>query len=68
MLVRRKHQLLARAVIHHPSEPHVSLEVCLILDGGSQKLYISERARNLLKLEPTGDPHLLGLELADFSD
>ena len=48
----------ARAIIHHPSEPHVSLEVRLILDGGSQKSYISERARNLLKLEPIGEQSL----------
>ena len=48
----------ARAIIHHPSEPHVSLEVHLILDGGSQKSYISERARNLLKLEPIGEQSL----------
>ena len=34
----------ARAVIHHPGNPHLSLEVHLILDSGSQKSYISERA------------------------
>ena len=48
----------ARAVIHHPSKPHVSLEVRLILDSGSQKSYISERARDLLKLEPAGEQQL----------
>ena len=45
----------ARAVIHHPSNPHISLEV---LDSGSQKSYISERARDLLKLEVTGQQSL----------
>ena len=45
-----------RAVIHHPSKPHDSLEVRLVLDG-SQKSYISERARDLLKLEPAGEQH-----------
>ncbi len=40
----------ARAVIHRPSEPHVSLEVRLILDGGSQKSYISQRVCDLLNL------------------
>jgi len=48
----------ARAVIHHPRDPHVSLEVRLILDGGSQKSYISERARGLLNLEATGEQSL----------
>ena len=48
----------ARAVIHHPRDPHVSLEVRLILDGGSQKSYISERARGLLNLEAKGEQSL----------
>ena len=48
----------ARAVIHHPTDPNVSLDVRLILDGGSQKSYISERARHRLKLEPTGEQSL----------
>lgn len=45
----------ARATIHHLSEPHNSIRVRIILDGGSQKSYLSERARHLLKLEPTGE-------------
>ena len=45
-------------MIHHPNDPHVSLDVRLILDGGSQKSYISERAQHLLKLEPTGEQSL----------
>ena len=44
----------ARALLHHPSDPHISLKVRLILDSGSQKSYISERARELLQLETTG--------------
>ena len=48
----------ARAVIHYPCDPHISLEVRLILDGGSQKSYISERARGLLNLEATGEQSL----------
>ena len=47
-----------RAVIHHLSNPDISLEVCLILDGGSQKSYLSERAQRLLKLEPSQDQPL----------
>ena len=48
----------ARAVIHNPSTPHVSLEVCLLLDCGSQKSYISEQARELLHLDATGEQSL----------
>ena len=48
----------ARAVIHHPSEPLNSLGVCIILDGGSQKSYLSERARGLLNLRPNGEQAL----------
>ena len=50
----------ARAVIHHPSNPHtcISLEVHLILNSGSQKSYISKHAQDLLKLEGTGQQSL----------
>ena len=48
----------ACAVIHHPRDPHVSLKVCLILDGGSQKSDISDHARGLLNLEATGEQSL----------
>ena len=48
----------ARAVIHHPSNPHIALEVRLILDSGSQNSYISERACELLNLETVGEQSL----------
>ena len=48
----------ARAVIHHPFKPHVSLEVRLILDGGSQKSYISQRVCDVLNLAPVGEQTL----------
>ncbi len=48
----------AHAVIHCPCDPQISLKVRLSLDGGSQKSYISERARNLLNLEATGEQSL----------
>ena len=48
----------ARAVIHNPSNSHVSLEVRLLLDSGSQKSYISERARELLRLDAIGEQPL----------
>ena len=41
----------ARAVIHNPNSSHVSLEVRLLLDSGSQKSYISARAQELLHLD-----------------
>lgn len=44
--------------MHNPSTPSVSSEVRLLLDGGSQKSYISERARDLLNLEATGEQSL----------
>ena len=48
----------ARAVIYNPSNPHVSLEVRFLLDSGSQKSYISERARGLLHLDAIGERSL----------
>ena len=48
----------ARAVIHDPDKPQVSLEVRLLLDSGSQKSYISERARGLLHLDTRGEQSL----------
>ena len=48
----------ACAVIHHPCDPNISLAIRLILDGGSQKSYISERARGLLNLEATEEKSL----------
>ena len=34
----------ACAVIHHPSSPHISLEVRLIINSGSQKSYVFTRS------------------------
>ena len=44
----------ARAVIHRVSDPNVSLDVRLILDGGSQKSYVSQRVCDTLDLEVVG--------------
>lgn len=49
---------MARAVLHNPAEPHTSLEVCLLLDSGSQKSYLSNRARDLLRLDTVGEQSL----------
>ena len=48
----------ACAVIHHPLDTRVSLPVRLILDGGSQKSYISQRACDVLNLEVVGEQSL----------
>ena len=48
----------ARAVIHNPNLVNTSLEVRLLFDGGSQRSYLSERARNLLHLTPCGEQSL----------
>ena len=45
----------ACTTLHNPSEPHISLEVRLLLDSGSQRSYITERAKKLLRLEPNGE-------------
>lgn len=44
----------ARACIYSIAEPRHSLEVRLLLDSGSQRSYLSERASRQLALEPKG--------------
>ena len=41
----------AKAVIQKPDNTSKSVEVRLLLDGGSQKSYLSEKARNVLQLD-----------------
>ena len=48
----------ARSVMYNPSNPTASIEVRLLFDTGSQKSYITERARSLLSLEPCGEQPL----------
>jgi len=45
----------ARSVVHNPSNPQTLIEVRLLFDSGSQKSYITERAKGLLALEPSGE-------------
>ena len=45
----------ACTIIHNLSEPHISIEVRLLFDSGSQRSYITEQAKKLLRLEPTGE-------------
>ena len=48
----------ARARVHNPSDAHRTMEVRLLLDGGSQRSYITDRVRKLLALEPSGKDRL----------
>ena len=48
----------AKAVIKNPDKAKVSVEVRLLFDGGSQKSYLSKRARDLLKLEACSEQAL----------
>ena len=47
-----------RAQLHNISRPERSVEVCLLLDSGSQRSYLSEGARRMLALEPIGEQQL----------
>ena len=48
----------ARASIYNPAHPQRSIEVRVLLDSGSQRSYISERAMGQLALQPTGEQQL----------
>lgn len=48
----------ARASIYNPAQLYCSIEVGVLLDSGCQKSYISERAKEQLALQPTGEQHL----------
>lgn len=48
----------ACAVVHNPMKPEVVLEIRILLDSGSQRSYISDRAVKLLQLVPKGEQTL----------
>lgn len=48
----------ARARIYNPSTPQPLIELRVLLDSGSQRSYITERARRLLKLDAEGEMRL----------
>ena len=48
----------ARAYIYNLRPPGHSVEIRLLLDGGSQKSYLSERARRILELDPVEEQQL----------
>ena len=45
----------ACTTLHNPSDPQISTEVWLLFDSGSLKSYVTEQAKRLLALEPTGE-------------
>lgn len=47
-----------RASIYNPAQLYRSIEVRVLFDSGSQKSYISERAKGQLALQLTGEQHL----------
>lgn len=48
----------ARASVYNPAQPHRSIRVRVLLESGSQRSYISERAKGQLALQPTEEEHL----------
>jgi len=40
-------------VVQHQTSISISLKVCITIDGGGQRPYISEQARKTLHMEPT---------------
>ena len=53
----------ARTTVYNPSEPSLRVEVRLLLDSGSQRSYLTERAMKRLRLEPI---HRHTLSIATF--
>ena len=42
----------ARAIVYNPNQPHLTTEVRLILDSGSQRSYVTYKLKHTLALEP----------------
>ena len=45
----------ARGIVQNPQKPQSLVEIRLLLDSGSQKSYLTERAQQLLGLESSGE-------------
>ena len=45
----------ARARVYNPSTPQPAIKLRVLLDSGSQRSYVTERARRLLKLDAEGE-------------
>lgn len=48
----------ACTVVHNPMKPEVVLELRILFDSGSQRSYITDRAKKLLQLVPKGEQTL----------
>ena len=48
----------ARALTYNPLVPDLRMELRILLDGGSQRSYMTERARKILKIEHDGEQPL----------
>ena len=48
----------AQAKVYNPSSPHKVTKLRALLDSGSQRSYITERAQRLLRLEAEGEERL----------
>ena len=48
----------ARAPIYNPQNPEARVELRMLLDGGSQRSYMTERARRMLNIAPDGEKQL----------
>lgn len=51
-------QQTARVVVQNPTETSISVKVHLLFDGGSQRSFLSEQARDLLHLDACGEHSL----------
>ena len=47
-----------RALAYNPEVPDSHMELRVLLDGGSQRSYMTERARRMLQVEPEGEQQL----------
>ena len=48
----------ARALVYNPQVPDSRMELRILLDGGSQRSYMTERARRMLNIAPDGEQQL----------
>ena len=58
----------ARAIVHNPMNPEAGLEIRVLLDSGSQRSYITDRAVKLLQLMPKGEQTLLIATFGAFKE
>ena len=49
----------AQALIYNPRDPDSHVELRILFDGGSQRSYMTERARRMLNVDPKGEQQFL---------